>query len=111
MGKGTATSLYFLIAIDSPGAAGLAEELGQRLLGKQIVKSRFPLTVFDSRATLELPRLKKEAMEKIQAEISEWITWKHPALKMRIISGKRQEQNLGVPTEAGEEVVCLELRK
>jgi len=102
---------YFFIAIDTPGASDLAEELGQRLIGKQVAKSGFPLTVYESHATLEFPDLSKEAIEKIEVEASEWISWKHPVLKKRRISGRRQKQNLGLPTDAVEELVCLEIRK
>ena len=75
------------------------------------MKSSFPLTAFDSRAALDFPDTSKEVIERIEAEVAEWITWKHPAMKKRVISGKRQKQNLGMPTEAEEELVCLELRK
>ena len=70
-------SPYFLVTIDIPGAADLTDELGQRLLGKQIVMGGFPLTAYDSRAALAFADISKEVMEKIEAEASDWIAWKH----------------------------------
>jgi len=103
--------IYFFVSIDSPGAADLAEELGQKLLGKQIVKSGFVLNTYESHAVLEFPDSSKELIEKIETEASNWISWKHPGLKKRRILGKRQTQNLGLPTDAAEDLVCLEIRK
>ena len=102
---------YFLIAVNTPNAPDLAEELGQRLLGKQIVKGGFPLTAYDSHATLEFPDIAGEVIEKIEVEASSWIAEKHRSLRLRRLSGKRQKQNLGTPAEREEEIICAEIRK
>ena len=101
----------FVISIDLPNPAELAEEVGQRLLGKHIVKSGFPLTTFGSIAILEFPDANEELVAKVQSEVESWISDKHRSLRLRKLTGKRQRQNLGMPTQAQEEVVCLEIRK
>ncbi len=102
---------YLLVSLHVPTAALLAEELGQKLLAKQIVNEGFPLTTYESHASIEFLDISNEVSEKIDAEVSEWIFQKHSLLKKRKISGKRQRQNLGMPREVGEEVVCLEIKK
>ncbi len=102
---------YFLIVFDTPDPSALAEELGQKLLAKQVVKSGFPITSFGSLAFLEFPEATQELIEKVQSEIGSWISDKHRSLRMRKLSGKRQAQNLGMPTEVQQEVICLEIRK
>jgi hypothetical protein len=102
---------YFLISFDTPTPADLAQEFGQRLLAKQIAKTSFPITAYGSLAMLEFPNPEKEFMDKAQTEVETWIYDKHRSLRMRKLSGKRQKQNLGMPTEPEEEVICLEIRK
>jgi hypothetical protein len=102
---------YFLISFDTPTPQDLAQELGQRLLAKDIAKSGFAMTTYGSLAMLEFPHPGKEFMEKVQSEAQAWISDKHRSLRMRKLSGKRQKQNLGMPTEPEEEVICLEIRK
>ena len=102
---------YFLITLRVPTAASLAEELGQKLIAKQIVKDGFPLTTYESYAYLEFPDIPNDIADKIDAEVSDWIFQKHSLLKKRKISGKRQKQNLGMPKESADEVVCIEIKK
>ena len=102
---------YFLISFDTPSPQDLAQELGQRLLAKQIAKTGFALTTYGSLATLEFPNPAKEFMDKVQSEAEAWIADKHRSLRMRKLTGNRQKQNLGMPTEPEEEVICLEIRK
>jgi hypothetical protein len=101
----------FIISVDLPNPAELAEEMGQRLLGKQIVRSGFPMTNYGSLAILEFPDANEELIAKVQSEVENWISDKHRSLRLRKLTGKRQQQNLGMPTQAKEEVVCLEIRK
>jgi hypothetical protein len=100
----------FLISVDLPDPFDLAEELGQRLLGKQIVKGGFPITTYGSLAILEFPDVEQELIEKVQTEVENWISDKHRSLRMRKLTGKRQVQNLGMPTQE-EVLICLEIRK
>jgi hypothetical protein len=102
---------FFVVAIETPGASDLAEELGQRLLARQIVKAGFHLTTYDSYSVLEFPNSSRDSMENIESDAADWLLWKHPALKKRRVTGKRQKQSLGLPVEAAEEFVCLEIRK
>ena len=102
---------FFLISFDTPSPRDLAQELGQRLLGKQLAKTGFAITAYGSLAILEFPDPEKEFMGKVQSEVEAWISDKHRSLRMRKLSGKRQKQNLGMPTEPEEEVICLEIRK
>ena len=102
---------YLLISLHVPTAASLAEELGQKLLAKQIVNDGFPLTTYESHASLEFIDISNDISDKIDAEVSDWIFQKHSLLKKRKILGKRQKQNLGMPREVGEDVVCLEIKK
>lgn len=108
---GISVLTYFLITLHTPSADALAEELGQRLIAKQIVSDGFPLTAYNSHASLEFQGINSDAAQKIEAEVAEWIFRKHSLLKKRRIQGKRQKQKLGMPTETEEEVVCIELRK
>lgn len=102
---------YFLITMNIPSADSLAEELGQRLLAKKVVNEGLSLIVYNSHATLEFQSIPGDAVEKIKAEVADWIFQKHSRLSTRTMTGKRQRQNLGMPTEAAEEAVCLEIRK
>ena len=102
---------YFLIALDTPDPLALAEELGQKLLGRQVVKSGFPISAFGSLALMEFPDANQEQIDRVQSEIASWISDKHRSLRLRKLSGKRQAQNLGMPSEAQQEIICLEIRK
>jgi hypothetical protein len=102
---------YFLVTFDTPSPQDLAQELGQRLLGKQLAKGGFAITTFGSLAIIEFPDSGTEFIDKVQSEAQAWISDKHRSLRMRKLSGKRQAQNLGMPTEPEEVVVCLEIRK
>jgi hypothetical protein len=102
---------YFLISFDTPTPQDLAQELGQRLLAKQLAKSGFALTTYGSLAILEFSDQGTDFMDKIQSEIQSWISDKHRSLRMRKLTGKRQKQNLGMPTDPEKEVICLEIRK
>ncbi len=102
----------FIISVDLPNPTELAEELGQRLLGKQVVKTGFPMTTFGTVAILEFPEVtNEELIAKVQSEVESWISDKHRSLRLRKLTGKRQIQNLGMPTRAQEDLVCLEIRK
>ncbi len=94
-----------------PSADGLAEELGQRLLAKRIVNDGFALTAYNSHASLEFAGVSNDTVEKIKAEAADWIFQKHSTLSIRTMTGKRQKQNLGMPTESPEDAICLEIRK
>lgn len=102
---------YLLITLHTPSADSLAEELGQRLISTRVVSEGFELTAYNSHANLEFPNVSSDTLEKTMAEASDWIKKKHPNLMQRRVSGKRTKQNLGMPWQEGEEVVCLEIRK
>jgi hypothetical protein len=102
---------FLVITIYAPAAGDVAKELGQMLLGKQLVDAGFSLTAFDTHASLEFPVISNDPVEKIESEVQDWIARKHGALRSRKVSGKRQKQNLGMQTGVEEEVVCLEIRK
>jgi hypothetical protein len=102
---------YFLISIHTPAADGLAEELGQRLLAKQIVNEGFELTTYNSHASLEFTNVSNDLVESIMTEATDWLEKKHSTLMHRRTKGTRQKQSLGISKEPREEVVCLEIRK
>ena len=102
---------YQLITVHTPSADMLAEELGQRLISTRVVSEGFELTAYNSHANLEFPNVSSETLEKTMVEASDWLKKKHPNLMHRRVSGKRTRQNLGIPHNEGEEVVCLEIRK
>jgi hypothetical protein len=102
---------YFLVSFDTPTPHNLAEEFGQTLLAKQIVKPGFAITAYGSVAIVEFPDSGKEFIDKIESEAQAWISDKHRSLRLRKLTGRRQKQNLGMPTDPGEEVICLEVRK
>ena len=102
---------YVIVSIDSANAHDLAEELVQRLLAKQVVKSGTPVLAFEQSALIDIQYLEKEAIDKIIEETSDWIKYKHSTLKKRVASGTRQKQNLGMPTESSEELVCIEIKR
>jgi hypothetical protein len=102
---------YFLISFDTPTPSDLAEELGQRLLAKQIAQPGFIITAYGQFATMEFPNSEKGFIDKVESEAGAWIDDKHRSLRLRRLTGKRQKQSLGMPTDQAEEVVCLEIRK
>ena len=100
-----------MISIHSPAAEAVAQELCQLLIAKQIVRPGFPLTALDTYAFLEFPEVSKENADAIESEIQTWISNKHQGLRQRKVRGRRQKQNLGLPTEASTDIVYLEIRK
>ena len=100
-----------LISIHSPAAEAVAQELAQILLAKQIVGSGFPLTALDIYAFLEFNDVSSETIASIDSEIQSWILNKHRGLRLRKVRGRRQKQNLGMPTESASEITYLEIRK
>lgn len=99
------------ISIYSPAAESVAQELGQVLLTKQIVAPGFPLTALDTSAFLEFPELSGETIDAIGKEIQSWISNKHRGLRQREVRGRRQKQNLGMPSDAATDIVYIEIRK
>jgi len=99
-----------VISIDAPNAPDLAEELSQRLLGRQIIQKGFLLTAFEYSAMIDLFDSANETIDRTEADISDWIKFKHSTLKKRRLSGKRQKQNLGMPAETME-LVCIEIKR
>lgn len=100
-----------LISIHSPAAEAVAQELGQILLAKQIVGAGFPLTALDIYAFLEFPEVSDETTNSIESEIQSWVSNKHRGLRLRKVRGRRQKQNLGMPTESATDIMYLEIRK
>ncbi len=60
---------YLVISLDAPHAADLAEELSQRLLGRQVIQ-QFMLTSFEHRAILDIADVAMEVVERTEAEVS-----------------------------------------
>ena len=102
---------FLLISIHSPAAESVAQELSQVLLAKQIIAPGFILTALDTYAFLEFPEATSETTDVIESEIKSWISNKHRGLRQRKVRGKRQKQNLGMPTDAATDIVYLEIRK
>jgi hypothetical protein len=102
---------YLLISIHSPAAEAVAQELGQILLVKQIVGPGFSLTALDTYAFLEFAEVSNETTDTIETEIQSWISNKHRGLRQRKVRGRRQKQNLGMPTEASTDIVYIEIWK
>jgi len=100
-----------VILVDAPNAGDLAEELSQRLIGKEEVTGAFPATSFEHQAILDLPDITNENVDKIEADVEDWIKFKHSTLKKRRIQGKRQKLGLGISPEQAMDIVCIEIKR
>jgi len=102
--------LCLIISVDAPNAPDLAEELSQRLSGRQLISNGFILTAFEYRAILDLSDSSNETIDKVDADIADWIKFKHSTLKKRKLSGKRQKQVTDTPPDT-QDLVCIEIKR
>jgi hypothetical protein len=100
-----------VISLEAPNAPDLAEELAQRLLVKHLVEENFPITSFEHHAILDVSVGTSEGVDAVDADVNDWITYKHSTLKKRRLSGKRQRQPPINGGKSTEEIVCIEIKR
>jgi hypothetical protein len=99
-----------LISLEAPNAPDLAEELAQRLLSKRLANDNFPLTSFEHHAILDITTADGDkSVDAIDADVEDWIMYKHSTLKKRRLPAKRQKQPSS--KSGNEELVCIEIRR
>lgn len=102
---------HFIITLEAPNAPDLAEELAQRLLIKKLATEGFAVNSFEYHATIEFSSVLKEFADIIDADIADWIAYKHSTIKKRRLNGLRKSQSLNIPDQMSEQLVCIELRR
>jgi hypothetical protein len=100
---------HFIITLEAPNAPDLAEELSQRLLIKKLATEGFAVNSFETHAMIEFSSVLREFADVIDAEIADWIAYKHSTIKKRKLGGVRKRQSLEISDQATEQLVCIEL--
>jgi len=60
---------------------------------------------------MDLPDITDENIDRIEADVEDWIKFKHSTLKKRRLQGRRQKQSSDMAPEIASDIICIEIKR